>query len=99
MARHGTYGIPAARENPVTLYPGRTEAGLVFQSGWQSSTGARGKANAEMKINSVEKRKQRMDLKQLAKPRSGVDDPKAKFGRPTTDIPGVVDQKNIPPGK
>jgi len=57
------------------------------------------KRDAEMKINSVEKRKQRMDLKQLAKPQSGVDDLKAKFGRPTTDIPGVVDQKNIPPGK
>jgi hypothetical protein len=36
-----------------------------------------------------------MDLKQLAKPQSGVDDLKAKFGRPTTDIPSVVDQKNI----
>jgi hypothetical protein len=42
-------------------------------------------------INTAEKRKQRQDLVPLAKPQSGVDDLKGKFGRPTRDIPGVVD--------
>lgn len=52
------------------------------------------KRDKNMKINSVEKRKQRADLKQLAKPQSGVDDLKGRFARPTQDIPGVVDQKS-----
>lgn len=47
-----------------------------------------------MRINSAEKRKQRADLKQLAKPQSGVDDLKGRFARPTQPIPGVVDHKS-----
>jgi hypothetical protein len=46
-----------------------------------------------MGINSADKRKQRADLRPLAKPQSGVDDLKGKYGRPTQDIPGVVDLK------
>jgi hypothetical protein len=46
-----------------------------------------------MKANTAAKRKQRADLGPLASPQSGVDDLKGKFGRPTTDIPGVIDQK------
>ncbi len=46
-----------------------------------------------MKIDSGEKRRQRTDLKALAKPQSGVNDLKGKFAGPTTDIPGVVGQK------
>jgi len=51
----------------------------------------------KMKINSTEKRRQRADLRQLAKPQSGVDDLKYKFGRLTQEIPGVVDQKHTGP--
>ncbi|MDQ3186808.1 MAG: OBAP family protein [Pseudomonadota bacterium] len=47
-----------------------------------------------MEINSTEKRRQRKDLKQFAKPQSGVDDLKGKFARPTQDIPGVIDEKH-----
>jgi hypothetical protein len=43
------------------------------------------------KINTDERRKNREDLRKLARPQSGVDDLKGKYGRPTTDIPGVVD--------
>lgn len=50
------------------------------------------KRNRQMGIDQAEKRKQRADLQQMAKPQSGVDDLKGKFARPTTDIPGVVDQ-------
>jgi Protein of unknown function (DUF1264) len=47
----------------------------------------------KMKIETAEKRRQRAELKQLAKPQSGVDDLKGKFGGATQEIPGVVDQK------
>ena len=38
--------------------------------------------------------KERADLQKIAKPQSGVDDLKGKFGRPTRDIPGVVNKEN-----
>jgi Protein of unknown function (DUF1264) len=50
------------------------------------------KRNRQLRIDQDEKRRQRADLQQLAKPQSGVDDLKGKFARPTTDIPGVVDR-------
>jgi hypothetical protein len=43
-------------------------------------------------VRTDDKRKQRADLQPLAKPQSGVDDLKGKFGRATRDIPGVVDK-------
>lgn len=48
----------------------------------------------KMGINSQELRKNREELRSLAKPQMGVDDLKGKFGRPTQDIPGVTDQKS-----
>ena len=51
------------------------------------------KRDKNMKIDSEEKRRQRADLKQLAKPQTGVDDLKGRFARPTKDIPGVIDNK------
>jgi hypothetical protein len=55
------------------------------------------KRDKKLKINTPEVRKQRADLKQYAKPQSGVDDLRGKFSRPTTDIPGVIDQTNARP--
>ena len=52
-----------------------------------------------MKVDSAAKRKDREDLRKLAKPQSGVDDLKGKYGRPTTDIPGVVDVRAAQGGK
>jgi hypothetical protein len=49
--------------------------------------------DSRMKLSTGEKRKQRADLRPLAKPQSGVDDLKGKFGRPAQDIPGVVDNR------
>jgi hypothetical protein len=46
-----------------------------------------------MKLDSAGKRKQRSDLRDLAKPQSGVDELKGKFGRPANDIPGVTAQR------
>ena len=51
------------------------------------------KRDKTMGLNTAQTRKDRADLKQLAKPQSGVDDLKGKFGRPTQDIPGVIDKK------
>jgi len=49
------------------------------------------KRDRRMGVISAEKRKQRADLQKMARPQSGVDDLKGKFGRTTTaDIPGVV---------
>jgi hypothetical protein len=45
-----------------------------------------------MGTNTGETRANRADLVPLAKPQSGVDALKGKFGRPTTPIPGVVDR-------
>lgn len=48
----------------------------------------------KMGLNSQEIRRRRQDLVSLAKPQSGVDALKGKFGRPTPEIPGVRDQKS-----
>jgi hypothetical protein len=52
--------------------------------------------DTRMKINTLDKRKRRADLRPLAKPQSGVDDLKGKFPRPSQDIPGVVDSRAAP---
>jgi hypothetical protein len=49
-----------------------------------------------MGIDTEEKRNQRQDLASTAKPQVGVDALKGKFGRPTRDIPGVVDKQAQP---
>ncbi len=48
------------------------------------------KRDRRLGISRAELRRRRADLQQLAKPQSGVDDLKGKFGRPAKDIPGVV---------
>ncbi|WP_084267403.1 OBAP family protein [Azohydromonas lata] len=44
-----------------------------------------------MGVDSSAKRAERSDLTGLARPQSGVDALKGRFGRPTADIPGVTD--------
>jgi len=65
-----------------------------FNRDGEAAPGLVEKRDKNMKINSAEKRKQRADLEQLAKPQSGVDDLKGRFSRPTQDIAGVIDKKN-----
>lgn len=58
-----------------------------------------GEANPEMVrqrdermgVDTAENRESRADLEQYARPQAGVDALKDAFGRPTRDIPGVVD--------
>jgi hypothetical protein len=45
-----------------------------------------------MRMSTEKKRGSRAELKALARPQSGVDDLKGKFGRPTTEIPGVTNK-------
>ena len=52
--------------------------------------------DTRMKVDTGKKRKQRADLRPLARPQSGVDDLKGKYGRPTQDIPGVSDSRGGP---
>lgn len=52
------------------------------------------KRDRRMGVGATDKRRQRNDLQKLARPQAGVDDLKGKFGRPATDIPGVVDQRS-----
>lgn len=47
----------------------------------------------KMGLNTAQTRKDRADLQSMAKPQSGVDDLKGKFGSAVQDIPGVVDKK------
>lgn len=54
------------------------------------------KRDKRMGIDSAEKRRQRADLQTMAKPQSGVDDMKGKFGGDTQDIPGVIDKTATP---
>ena len=49
--------------------------------------------DTRLKVKTAEKRKKRADLVKLAKPQSGVDDLKGKFGRASHDIPGVTDSR------
>jgi hypothetical protein len=47
--------------------------------------------DSRMGLDSKAKRADRAELTGLARPQSGVDDLKGRFGRPTTEIPGVID--------
>ncbi|BDC49656.1 hypothetical protein F183_A19720 [Bryobacterales bacterium F-183] len=46
-----------------------------------------------LKVDTAAIRKSRQDLVRLASPQSGVDQLKDRFGRPTSDIPGVTSRK------
>ncbi len=65
-----------------------------FNRDGEAKPGLVEKRDKAMGVSSAEKRRQRADLQPLARPQSGVDALKGKFGRQTTEIPGVVDKKN-----
>ncbi|HJW57169.1 MAG TPA: OBAP family protein [Burkholderiaceae bacterium] len=89
-----------------TGYPGGTADKLPlgdpmlawsFNRDGEAVPGLVERRNRTMNINTMEKRSGRADLRQLAHPQSGVDDLKGKFGRPTQDIPGVLDKGRASP--
>lgn len=86
----GYQGFPAD-----TLPLGDPMLAWSFNRDGEDLPGLVGERDKKMELNSAEIRKERADLQKIAKPQSGVDDLKTKFGRPTRDIPGVVDKKSI----
>jgi hypothetical protein len=50
----------------------------------------------KLAVSTAEKRKNRQDLVELARPQLGVDDLNGKFVRPSQSIPGVVDERSAP---
>lgn len=54
------------------------------------------KRDRKLKIDTAAKRRERSDLRVLARPQSGVDALKGKFARPATPIPGVADSSATP---
>ncbi len=65
-----------------------------FSRDGEAAPGLIVKRDRAMDIDTAKTRRERADLQKLAHPQSGVDDLKGKFGRPTRDIPGVVDKKS-----
>ena len=57
------------------------------------------KRDRKLGIDTAVKRRDRADLRELARPQSGVDALKGKFARPATPIPGVVDAAASPAAK
>jgi hypothetical protein len=49
------------------------------------------KRDRKLGIDTAAKRRERADLRELARPQHGVDALKGQFARPTTAIPGVAD--------
>lgn len=78
---------------PDKLPLGEPTLAWSFNRDGEDMPGLVEKRDKKMGLNTAQTRKDRADLQQLAKPQSGVDDLKGKFGRPTQDIPGVVDKK------
>ncbi|SEO44653.1 OBAP family protein [Nitrosovibrio sp. Nv6] len=81
--------------NPGDKLPlGEPMLGWSFNRLGEAVPGLVEKRDKNMGISSEEKRRQRADLKQYARPQSGVDDLKGRFEQPTRDISGVIDQRN-----
>jgi len=72
---------------------GGAELAWSFNRDGEALPGMVEKRDRALGIDSKQARGERADLTPLAKPQSGVDDLKGKFGRPTEEIPGVVDSK------
>jgi hypothetical protein len=83
----GHEGMP-----PDKLPLGPAMLAWSFNRDGEAMPGLVEKRDKQMKLRSEKKREQRAELKKFAKPQSGVDELKGKFGRPTQDIPGVSDK-------
>ena len=61
-----------------------------FNRDGEGEPGLVAKRDKTLGIITADVRQSRQDMVSLAKPQEGVDSLKGKFGRPTTDIPGVT---------
>lgn len=82
----GMFGMPADK-----LPLGEPMLAWSFNRDGEAAPGLVEQRDKRMGIHSAEKRRERADLRPLARPQSGVDDLKDGFGRPTQDVAGVVD--------
>ena len=75
------------------LPPSALESALAwsFNRDGEAMPGLVEKRDRTLGTDTTQTRRGREDLQPLAKPQSGVDVLKGKFGRDTRDIPGVVD--------
>lgn len=80
---HGEHNDPLPFGEPMLAWSfnrdGEARPGLVEQR------------DRRLQVDTGRTRSQRDDLRQLARPQAGVDAMQGQFGRPATDIPGVVD--------
>jgi hypothetical protein len=82
--------------NPADMLPlGEPMLAWSFNRDGEAMPGLVEERDRKMDVNTMEIRRKRADLQKFANPQSGVDDLKGKFGRPTQDIPGVMDKKSI----
>lgn len=89
---------------PDKLPLGEPMLAWSFNRDGEAMPGLVEKRDKTMDLNSAQTREDRADLQSIAKPQSGVDDLKGKFGRPVQDIPAVVDKRlassqSTPPSK
>lgn len=82
-----------AGQTPDELPLGEPMLAWSFNRDGEDMPGLVEKRDEKMGLDTAQIRKDRADMQRLAKPQSGVDDLKGKFGRPTQDIAGVVDKK------
>ncbi len=62
-----------------------------FNRDGEAAPGMVAQRDQRMRIDSAASRANRSDLVPLARPQSGVDALAGRFGRPTSEVPGVVD--------
>lgn len=82
----GMFGITADN-----LPLGEPMLAWSFNRDGEAAPGLVAQRDKRMGVSSTDKRRDRADLRSLARPQAGVDDLKAAFPRPTRDVPGVVD--------
>jgi hypothetical protein len=75
------------------LPQGKAMLAWSFNRDGEARPGLVEERDRKMSINSQDVRNNRQDLRSLAKPQMGVDALNGKFGRPTKEIPGVVDAR------
>lgn len=89
----------ATGQIPDKLPLGKPMLAWSFNRDGEPTPGLVESRDKKLGITTAQKRRERADLQPLAKPQSGVDDLKGRFGRQTQDISGVSDKKSAASGK
>lgn len=84
----------ATGQIPDKLPLGKPMLAWSFNRDGEPTPGLVESRDKQLDVTTAQKRRERADLQPLARPQSGVDDLKGRFGRQSQDIPGVVDKKN-----